>query len=217
MLIVGAGKPSLKRKQTWISSGGSVCARGLEKQLCIVQNLMPKHFPHVQKAIYNGYIHPLGCDPAHLQHQHLGTDDGLSFSLGDNNPPSITQVQIPTSPHLPHPSAPLPIQMTVITSFIRQSCLWYRNCSITGAEGCSMREAAPLGVWLSVPHHCSWKSLHQPHTLTWVHTLCCFLLTKKSSQISWDWFFREGERRKQKRWADTRLILTWLLCRLMVR
>lgn len=125
---------------------------------------MPKHFPHIQKIIYHEGIYPLGYDAAHLQHP--STANGSSFSLGANNPLSITRVPISTSPHLPHPSPPLPLQMTVIKSFVHQSCLRYSNCSITRAEGCSVREAVLLRVGLSVPRHRTWMSVHQPHALT---------------------------------------------------
>lgn len=173
--IVRAGKPSLEREQPWVSSDGPVCATGLQEQLYVLRNFipkhfllgrnfMPKHFPHIQKTIYHEGIYPLGYDAAHLQHS--STADGSSFSLGANNPLSITRVPISMSPHLPCPSPPLPLRMTVIKSFIHQSCLRYSNWSITRAEGCSVREAVLLRVGLSVPHYRTWMSVHQPHALT---------------------------------------------------
>lgn len=144
---------------------------------------MPKHFPHIQKTIYHEGIYPLGYDAAHLQHS--STADGSSFSLGANNPLSITRVPISMSPHLPCPSPPLPLRMTVIKSFIHQSCLRYSNWSITRAEGCSVREAVLLRVGLNVPRYRTWMSVHQPHALTWVYTLCFFSADKetKSNQL----------------------------------
>lgn len=132
----------------------------MPKRFPLGRNFMPKHFPHIQKIIYHEGIYPLGYDAAHLRHP--STADGSSFSLGANNPLSITRVQISTSPRLPRPSPPLPLQMTVIKSFIHQSCLRYSNCSITRAEGCSVRQAVLLGVGSSVPHHCAWMSVCSP-------------------------------------------------------
>lgn len=110
--------------------------------------------------------------------------------------------QQPTKHHTsanPHVSSPpLPLQMTVIKSFIHQSCLRYSDCSVMVAEGCSMRGAALLGVGWRVPLHRTWASVHQPRTPTWVYALCFFLVSKKSSQINWDRFFWEGKRRESK-------------------
>lgn len=172
-------------------------------------------FLYIWKTIYHEGIYPLWCNPAHLQYQHPSTADGLSFSLGDNNPPSITQVQTPMSPHLTHPSPPLPLQVTVIKSFIRQGCQRYSNCSVTGAAGCRWGRLRCWERVNPVPHHRTWMSVHQPRSLTWVYALCFSTVTKKPSQINWGRLFWEREKAEGVRWTDTHLILAKLLCRLV--